>query len=374
MNPVIAEFSMNTPYGLEIAACWDGLIDGESRIGVAERFDRGSFVSNRAALVPEVGGQERSRLMGILVPVLERIEPAVPADASVLLATTTGEIDLLERSIAEDGPSAERSRPSRLLESVRELTGADGSGAVVSCACASSTAALARAAGRIRDGRDDAVLVVGCDAASEFVYAGFSTLMALSPEPARPFDEDRDGLTLGEAAVAALLLSPERASREDRTVLAEIAGTALTCDANHMTGPSRDGEGLARAITQALDEADVAPDEIAFISAHGTGTVYNDAMEMKAFRHVFDEPVPAHSIKGGTGHTMGAAGLLEVLVAGESRRQGVVPPTVGLGRPDELAAGWVSGQTVSVPPDNPALCVNSGFGGVNAAVVLGDSS
>jgi len=143
----------------------------------------------------------------------------------------------------------------------------------------------------------------------------------------------------------------------------------MTNDANHMTGPSRDGGGLARAIKKALTVSDCEPERVAFVAAHGTGTVYNDAMEMKALRAVFSECVPTFSIKGGIGHTMGNAGLAQAIVAIECLRSGVIPPTVGLSHPDDDAKGWASQYSQKVD-GNVAVVANAGFGGVNAAVVL----
>jgi 3-oxoacyl-[acyl-carrier-protein] synthase II len=375
MNPVIVEADMVTPYGRGLAACWDGLLSGASAIRPTERFGAARFLSDKAALVPNVESGDGSRVRGLLKPLLQGLRPVTPSDTAVLLATTTAEMDLLERNILTGSPEADASRPQHLLTAVGDMLGAEGPSEVVSSACISSAAAVARAADMIRTGRREAAVVVGCDAVSEFVFAGFSTLMALSPDAARPFDRDRDGLTLGEAAVAALIMNSERAKRESRRILAEVLGSGLSCDANHMTGPSRDGAGLARAIGLALDSAGLSRDQVALVNAHGTGTVYNDAMEMKAFRTVFgDRVVPTYSIKGGVGHTMGAAGLLEILVTAESLRQGVAPASLGLREPDEDAAGWVVEEATEMPGACIGLSVNSGFGGVNSAVVLGKAS
>jgi 3-oxoacyl-[acyl-carrier-protein] synthase II len=145
----------------------------------------------------------------------------------------------------------------------------------------------------------------------------------------------------------------------------------MSCDANHMTGPSRDGAGLVNAIDKAFLRAGVVSGEVGSVSAHGTGTPYNDAMEMKAFRQIFtDSPVPVYSIKGSLGHTMGAAGLVEMLVALKSMEIQVVPPSANLHEVDPEAVGWVSRQEVRTDGMNVVLSTNSGFGGVNAALVL----
>lgn len=371
MNPVIATSSLNTPYGFGIDECWEALMEARSAIRYVGRFDRDSFVSNLAAMAEDVAESEESRVWGLTHAMAGALSDDVPTDSALLMATTTGEIEYVERAVDSEEENAERSHPSHLLAKIQDIAGVQGECAVISSACSSSAIALIRAVQRIRHERDDSVMVVGCDGVSEFVHAGFCTLMALSPRPARPFDADRDGLTLGEGAAGAVVCSPQRAEELGLGARCVILGTGMTCDANHMTGPSRDGDGLARAIDRALDEAQLNPADVDCICAHGTGTVYNDSMEMKAFKRVFGEdPLPTFSIKGATGHTMGAAGLLEILVAARSVEENVVPRTVGLENPDEEAAGWVNNEPVKADVRS-ALCVNSGFGGVNSAVLIG---
>ncbi|MDZ4199550.1 MAG: beta-ketoacyl synthase N-terminal-like domain-containing protein, partial [Kiritimatiellia bacterium] len=240
----------------------------------------------------------------------------------------------------------------------------------VSSACTSSATALAMGAAAIRDRDVDCVLVVACDAVTEFVFTGFSSLMALDPDGAHPFDADRKGLALGEGAAFVLLMSEDRARREGRPVRGELLGWGLSNDANHMTGPSRDGEGLARAVRLALKSSGLDESAPGFICAHGTGTPYNDNMEMLAFRSVFASPRPTFSVKGGLGHTLGAAGLIEAVLTWEYLRLQQVPATVGLRNPDPLAVGWVASSPMPTPC-SLALSTNSGFGGVNSALVLG---
>jgi 3-oxoacyl-[acyl-carrier-protein] synthase II len=222
----------------------------------------------------------------------------------------------------------------------------------------------------ISAGRAECVLVAGCDAVTEFIYSGFSSLMALDAVPARPFDVARKGLSLGEAAAFSLIMSRGRAEHEGREILCEIAGWGMGDDANHMTGPSRVSEGLIGAISKALASAGSSAGDIDFISAHGTGTSYNDEMEMRAFRALFKKSVPVYSVKGAVGHTMGAAGLLETVVALEALKAATVPPTVNLVNPDDDARGWVSPDPVPLKRAKRALVTNSGFSGVNTALIL----
>ncbi|TLM65516.1 MAG: beta-ketoacyl-[acyl-carrier-protein] synthase family protein [Deltaproteobacteria bacterium] len=370
MTACLVAAELLTPYGEGIDACWQGLLAGRSAIAPVTRFAAQAFVSRQAATLGNLsyhGGE--SLVMQMLTPLLKRLAPQVPADSRLLLATTKGEIDLLEQALLTGSGDPAASVPARLLAKVAALSGCHDPGTLVSAACTSGSAALARAAALIRAGRADSVLVVAADAVTEFVCSGFSALMALDPAPARPFDRHRAGLTVGEAAAAVLVMSADRARREGRPILGTLAGWGLSDDANHMTGPSRDSAGLIRAIGAALAVAGVDAEAVGLVGAHGTGTRYNDEMEMRAFRSVFAAPVPVHSIKGAVGHTMGAAGLVETLMALEALRAGVAPPTVNLVEADDDAAGWVAARPRPVSA-RAALVTNAGFGGINSALVL----
>ena len=367
---VVTAYDLITPYGAGTEACWSGLLRGASALAPVDRFSTDAFQTRLAAIVPGLNYQQGASLVFQLLEQLFKTSgDAIPADAQLLLATTTGEVDLLEQFVLFDSGSLQDSGLERLLEKTRVLCGVEEGGMVVSSACISSTAAIAMGAAAIRDGVNDCVLVVACDAVTEFVFSGFSSLMALDPAGARPFDARRKGLSLGEGAGWILLMSEERARREKRPNLGLISGWGLSNDANHMTGPSRDGAGLARAIHMALRLADVDEHEIGFICAHGTGTAYNDTMEMLAFQSVFSSFHPLFSVKGGMGHTMGAAGLIETILTLKCFQEGCVLPTVRLQDPDELAAGWVSADALPTAARS-ALSTNAGFGGVNAALVL----
>jgi len=371
MKPVVVSADMLTPYGKGSDACWQGLFAGQSAISRVSRFKTAAFHSDFAGIISGLRYHEQTSLvMQMLQSLFEGI--TVPEDAKLLLATTKGEIDLLEQSMLEGKGDVADAVVSRLINKVAGLTSVKGGGLVLSAACTSSAAAAAQAAAMVRNGHADCVLVVACDSVTEFIFSGFSSLMALDNQPARPFDRNRAGLNVGEAAAYALIMSEERAIRENRPVLGTIAGWGLSDDANHMTGPSRESEGLVLAITKALASAGIGPGAVGLIAAHGTGTVYNDQMEMRAFRAVFtDGPRPVYSIKGGIGHTMGAAGLVEMLVAQRALREGIVPPTVNLEEVDEDAQGWVSDQPRPLLRQALALMTNAGFSGINTALVLG---
>ena len=371
MKAVAVACDLVSPYGWGVDACWQGLLSGRTAIRRFERFSGESFPAEKAGFVEGLDPErDETLVMQMVRPLIEKSASRIPADALLLLATTNGEIDILERSVLTGAPDAAGSRPECLLEKVGDLCGLGGRGIVVCAACASSSAAVAQGAAMIRDGDEDCVLVVACDNVSEFVAAGFASLMALDENMARPFDRRRKGLSLGEAAAFVLLMSNARAAREGRPVLAEVAGWGLTSDAHHVTGPVRDGSGLALALHKALNSAEVRAEAVGSISAHGTGTVYNDSMEMKAFKSVFQgRRLPTYSLKGGIGHTMGTAGLVDVIVAIKTLLEERVPPTVNLWEVDDEAAGWAFPEARSCG-SAVTVSTNSGFGGVNCALVL----
>jgi len=370
MKVRIAQSDCVTAYGRGIEALWNGLLSGKTAIGATDRFSERAFCSEQAALIselPEKSGE--SRVWGAMKMILPALAGQIDPDTPLILATTVGEIEFVERSVLESNAAiAAESRPEVLLERIQRFLGLRGPAWVVSSACASSTAALTCAAAMIRHGKATQVLVVAADGVSEFVYSGFSTLASLDSEPARPFNTNRRGLSLGEAAAWAIL-------REDSAdeVAPCILGWGNTSDAVHMTAPDREANGLLRAIQKSMAMAKCNATDIAMIAAHGTGTVYSDAMEMLAFRRAFGTPQPVFSIKGAIGHTLGAAGLVQILVACKALESGVVPPSVGIMTPDENAVNWVGGECKSIGKNRLALSTNSGFGGVNTAIVLGAS-
>jgi 3-oxoacyl-[acyl-carrier-protein] synthase II len=372
MKAVVVASDIITPYGHGVDVCWNGIMSNRTAITPVTRFTTQAFHSVYAGTVPGlIYHGDTSLVMQMLVSLFKRSGEIIPKDAKLVLATTKGEIDFLEKGIIEGTADFRQSSLNLFLERVIDLTGVKGGGMVVSAACTSSAAAAARAAAMIRTGHADCVLVVACDGMTEFIFSGFSSLMALDKNPARPFDKNRAGLNVGEAAAFALVMSEERARREQRTVQAEVAGWGLSDDANHMTGPSRDSYGLILAMNKAIQIAGIDAQQVGFIAAHGTGTQYNDAMEMQAFRTVFqDRKRPVYSLKGGIGHTMGAAGLVEMIIAQRALQERIVPPTVNLKMVDDDAKGWASDRQQTFGTCTKALVTNAGFSGVNTALVL----
>jgi 3-oxoacyl-[acyl-carrier-protein] synthase-1 len=238
---------------------------------------------------------------------------------------------------------------------------------VISNACISGLLASIVGKRLIESGQYETAVIAGADIISRFILSGFQALQAISSEPCKPFDQARDGITLGEGA-GAIVLSARCHTSED----IKIMGAAVGNDANHISGPSRTGEELAKVIKGAMREANTAIADIDLISAHGTATVYNDEMEAKAFTLAGLTQIPVNSLKGYYGHTLGAAGLIESIISIQSLKKGLIIPTRGFQRSDFSGPLNICD---SLKKGNLQLCLKtaSGFGGCNAAIVFGKS-
>jgi len=235
---------------------------------------------------------------------------------------------------------------------------------VISNACISGLSAIITARFLIASGQYKNAIVSGGDIVSDFIVSGFSAFKALSPEPCRPFDESRDGLSLGEACATIILTADPLG---DHPIM--IAGAASSNDANHISGPSRDGSGLNFAIKSAMTEADISADEIDSLSSHGTGTVYNDEMESKAFVLAGLNNVPVFSLKGFFGHTVGAAGIVESVLSIHAMKNNIIMPSGGFKKHGVSGAILISEKTEK-RMNNICLKTGSGFGGCNAGVIF----
>ena len=368
----ITDCALVTGLGAGIEHVWSELLAGKTAIRTVEHFCTKNYISQVAASVPgltSVAG--RSRLYPLLDQLLGQLGD-VPCEARLITATTKGAIDLLEERSRQHGQLGDPAAivPGAMTRWIAEQLHLTDGGMNINAACASSTLAIARGAALIASGSVEVVVVCCADLVSEFVFSGFSALQALSSQASRPFDRERSGLTLGEGAAAVVLMSDTAAKRYGQPKLAQVCGWGAANDANHITAPARDGCGLIQTIHQTLDKAQLTPDDVSAISAHGTGTVYNDMMELTAFKDVFGERhVPLSSIKGALGHTLGAAGGIEIVLGIASLNDQLVPPTCGLKHTEPLAQDQVSAKTQPFNGDI-LLSTNSGFGGVNAALVL----
>ncbi|MCK7560107.1 beta-ketoacyl synthase [Chitinophaga sedimenti] len=278
-----------------------------------------------------------------------------------ILSTTKGNIERIADKTAP--PSALQLFPA--AQKIAAHVGITTQPLVISNACISGLLALIVGQRLIRSGQYDQVIVTGADVFTQFVLSGFQSFLAVSNEPCRPFDAARNGISLGEAAATVILTADERLSRG--IVLGEGASSN---DANHISGPSRTGEELAGAVLKAIQLSKLTTNDIGFVSAHGTATLYNDEMEAKAFNFAGLQETPVNSLKGYYGHTLGAAGLVEAIIGMQALQQDVVLPTKGYsehGVPVPLNVSHGEPQTRNM---RHFLKTTSGFGGCNAAMVF----
>jgi len=290
------------------------------------------------------------------------IDPRDP-ETAMIISSTKGNIGLIE----SEPYSSSLAEKVSLHHSAKKIAGyfhSTHQPIVVSNACISGLLALLTGMRLIQSGQFKHAVVVGCDLITKFILSGFQSFMAISNSPCKPFDAERDGISLGESA-ATVILSSQKKSADD----IRLAGGSISNDANHISGPSRTGEELALAIRRALSQSGIHPNEIDFISAHGTATIYNDEMEAKAISLSGMVSVPVNSLKGNYGHTLGAAGLVESIASIHSLKENIVLPTKnfinsGVSKPLHISSTL---QTIEL---RNALKTASGFGGCNAALVF----
>ncbi|MDR1224089.1 MAG: beta-ketoacyl synthase [Tannerella sp.] len=288
-----------------------------------------------------------------------------PADRRVLfvLSTTKGNVFLVDENERE-GYEPDQVYLWRSAELIATFFGNPNQPAVVSNACISGASAMIAAQRELRSGRYDCAIVTGVDVLSKFIITGFQSFRALSQEVCKPFDANRTGLNIGEAAATVILT--ERPEKELKIGDTALTAGAVRNDANHISGPSRTGEGSFLALRQALRGID--PDEIAFVSAHGTATPYNDEMESVALTRAGLQDVPVNSLKGYFGHTLGAAGVLESIISTRALRDGTVLKTYGFETPGVTNPIRIVKETQTTARRRFVKML-SGFGGCNVAAL-----
>jgi len=373
LQAVVTDIAVVTALGDGLDTLWQGLSNHETAIGPISRFpvNQKHHKAKIAALIADLAPPYSRSLLNSLLNRLVAQMGSVPADATLITATLKAGIDSLESECRGNPTGLQDILLASLAEHLGVHFGLKDNGICISASCASSTIAVARGAALIASGHAEAVLVCCADIVSDYAFSGFSCLKALSPYPCQPFDRDRQGLSLGEGAAALLLMSADRARHEGRDRLGTICGWGTTNDASHITAPARGGVGLTRAIGKALTSAQKGPDEIAAVCAHGTGTLFNDRMELDAFGQVFGgRRLPVFSVKGAIGHTLGAAGGIETAICLKALATNTAPPTIGFAHPENGAQGQVSADQQTIVGDF-LLTTNSGFGGINAALILG---
>lgn len=237
---------------------------------------------------------------------------------------------------------------------------------VISNACISGVSAFIVARNILLNEDIQHVVVAGCDVLSEFITSGFASFKSVSSDPCRPYDAARDGLTLGEACGVIVLTADEHFAARP---LIRLTGGAITNDANHISGPSRTGDGLFFALCAAMKEAETDASQIGFVNSHGTATLYNDEMESKAMALARLNDIPLNGLKGYIGHTLGASGVVETIICAEELRQGRIFGTLGFEQQGTSVKLSVSSE---IQPITAPRCIKtaSGFGGCNAAIVL----
>lgn len=386
-----------TPIGAGHDEVWQALLSGRSGIAPVESFDTSAYNVHLGA---EVRGFAPE-------PYVRRLDPAamgrasrfavaaarmalddagigegevVPERAGVAMGTTSGEPLEVERlddrilsdSVDQVGAEFIGRYPCHLIAAhVAREFGFCGVNTMLPAACAAGNYAIAFAVDTLRAGRADLMLAGGADAFSRITYSGFYRLGAIAPERCQPFDRHRKGMIPGEGAAILVLEPLERALERGAHIYAELAGYGLSCDAHHMTAAHPEGDGAARAMTRALADAGLLPEEIGYISAHGTGTPTNDRLETIAVKRVFGPAaprIPMSSVKAMIGHTMGAASAIEAAVCALAVSTDCIPPTMNLEEPDD-DLDYVPNQarelTVRTAMNNAYA-----FGGNNASVIL----
>jgi len=361
-----------TPLGFDLESNWIALQNGHS--GIESHADVRLLDSFFASIIPNdkideafaaVAQDENfTKLEKMLILAMKPLVEKHPVTSKsvFVFSTTKGNISLL----GKENVSVEAAQLSVLAWKISRYFGFATEPIVVSNACVSGVLALAVAKRMLQADIYDSAFVVAGDEVSEFVLSGFNSFQAMSEEPCKPYDAKRNGVTLGEAAAAAYLTVNESEVQPNHF---KILGDGAVNDANHISGPSRTGEGLVRSIQSALKEAQRKAETIDYISAHGTATVYNDEMEAIAFNRLSLQQVPVNSLKGYYGHTLGASGLLETVLGMESARRNQLIVSKG------YAASGVT-QPINVITANENRKIDcflktaSGFGGCNTAVLF----
>ena len=374
----------------------DGLLSGRVAIGPFDLFDSGRHRTRVAAQVPVPASPHlilapwHSRVDGFAVHAARAalaeagLGTAFDADRiGVFFGTSTAGMHETERFYARltAHDARLRVRPVAAQQSnapgdtVARTFGVRGPVVSVSTACVSAAQALLVALDAIRSGEVDVAIAGGADGLCQLTYAGFNALRAVDAAACVPYRATRQGLSLGEGAGVLVLESSEHAKRRGAHVLGWLLGAGSTCDAHHVAAPAPDGEGAARAIREALQDAHLAPAEIAFVNVHGTGTPLNDSAEAMALQSVFGTRtrlLPVTSTKSLVGHLLGAAGALEAIATLLCLQAESVHPTAGPGSADpDLGVDLVLGTARPAPGARFAVSTNLAFGGANTALVLG---
>ncbi|UOE37880.1 beta-ketoacyl synthase N-terminal-like domain-containing protein [Chryseobacterium oryzae] len=368
----ITDYNCVTPLGFDVPSNWKALLDGKSGVALhqiiknQEPFYASKIDSEKLKeeFEKNFDNQNFTRLEKMLLlslkPLVERHN--ITEETAFILSTTKGNICLLknQETLPEDVFL------SKMAQKMADFFGFKTKPIVVSNACVSGVMAIAVAKNMIQSGRYKNAFVAAGDEISEFVISGFNSFQAIGTEICKPYDKNRNGINIGEAA-AAVYITSELNKTEKLSF--KISGDSAINDANHISGPSRTGDGLFASIQNAMKEARVSAEQIDFISAHGTATIYNDEMEAIAFNRMDLQNIPLNSMKAYYGHCLGASGLLESIISMESALNNTLIPSknfeeTGTSQPLNIIK---ENQTAEI---KYILKTASGFGGCNAAIVL----
>ena len=403
---VITGLGLVTPLGIGVDETWTALCEGKSGISEITRFDASGFDTQIAGEVkdfhPEdfLTKKEAKRIQlfiayGVAASRMALEDSGLIIDSAnqnrigVLTGCGLGGLQILEETakiLKEKGPK--RVTPFFIPMMIGNMApgmisiylGAKGPNSSIATACASGTHAVGDAFKIIKRGGADAMITGGVESViTPTCIAGFNAMKALSvrnhePEKAsRPFDRDRDGFIVGEGCGILILESLEGALKRGARIYAEICGYGMSGDGYHMAAPAPDGEGAARCMAAAIDDAGISYNAVDYINAHGTSTQLNDLYETQAIKTVFKEKADSLAIsstKSMTGHLLGGAGGIETVFTALTVHEGMIPPTINLDNPDENCdLDYV--PNIARNMDVKFAMTNSfGFGGTNAALIL----
>jgi len=385
---VVTGLGVVSPFGAGVKAYWNGLAAGACAIRPVTLIETDGFRCRIAAEVPErLGGSPRRSRADRLALAAAReavADAGLSRDERAAAALIVGAVGggMLEaeawywaRSRGEPPRDVRGLRATFPLSHAAVVGAALGLGGpreTLVTACSSGAAALAVAAELVAAGEAPVALAGGVDALTRICFMGFNALRLLDPEPCRPFDRDRRGMSVGEGAAFVVLEDRARARARGARVYAELAGYGMTTDAFHVTSPHPEGEGMARAMRSALERSGVAPGAVGYANAHGTATPQNDRIEARAIREVFGEGrLLVSSTKSMIGHTMAAAGALEAVATVLALGHEVIPPTATLVTPDPEVAFDCVPRVAREAAVEFAISNSFGFGGQNVTLLFG---
>jgi len=403
---VVTGIGLVSPLGIGTAPTWEGVRAGQSGIGPITLFDAARHSTRFAGEVPgfdplqwidrkEVKKCARFIQFAIAATTMAmeqsglRIEDANASRVGVIIGSGIGGFEVIERehrTLLERGP--DRVSPFFILSAIINLAagqvsvrlGAKGPNSAVATACTTGAHAIGDAFRLIQGGYADAMICGGAEASiTPLGIAGFASMRALSQRndaPAvasRPWDVDRDGFVVGEGAGILILEGLDHASRRGATILAELIGYGMSADAHHLTAPPEDGDGVARVMQAALDDAGLEASRVQYVNAHATSTPLGDVAEARAIQRVFGVSttgLAVSSTKSMTGHLLGGAGALEAGLTVLALLEQTAPPTINLDQPDpEVCLDLVPHQARRIEMDC-AMTNSFGFGGTNASLIF----